>query len=166
MGRVTRHAWSVHGRDLSRDPNLDRAARDKLSGRAEGGVRHPGDENTVEYILAEISLIVPLAIGYYAIRAVAAPLVGAEERGELDTILALPLSRRVLVAGSCVVAAITSAAILALIGVMTFLAGTQGPLPRHTSRSGWLPAGPRAFGRSRCLPAAWQPSLQGRCIAP
>ena len=48
--------------------------------------------NTVEgYIHAELfSLIVPLAIAYYAMRAVATPIVGAEERGHLDTILALP----------------------------------------------------------------------------
>jgi ABC-2 type transport system permease protein len=81
--------------------------------------------NTVEgYIHAELfSLIVPLAIGYYAVRAVATPIVGAEERGHLDTILALPLPRTALVAGSYVVAALSSAAILALLGVSTFLAG-------------------------------------------
>lgn len=50
------------------------------------------------------SLIVPLAIGYFAIRAVAGPIVGAEERGDLDTILTLPLSRAVLMVGSYVVA--------------------------------------------------------------
>lgn len=81
--------------------------------------------NTVEgYIHAELfSLIVPLAIGYYAIRAVATPIVGAEERGHLDTILSLPLPRSVLVAGSCVVAALSSAAILALLGFATFVVG-------------------------------------------
>ncbi len=81
--------------------------------------------NTVEgYVHAEMfSLIVPLAIGYFAIRAVAGAIVGAEERGNLDTILALPLSREVLLIGSYVVAATASMVILGLTGVMTFIAG-------------------------------------------
>jgi ABC-2 type transport system permease protein len=81
--------------------------------------------NTVEgYVHAEMfSLIVPLAVGYYAVRTVAAPAVGAEERGHLETILALPISRSALMLGSYIVAAATTAAMLALIGVMTFLGG-------------------------------------------
>ncbi len=81
--------------------------------------------NTVEgYVHAEMfSLIVPLAIGYFAIRAVAGAIVGAEERGDLDTILALPLSRGVLLIGSYLVAAIASVVILGLTGVLTFIAG-------------------------------------------
>ena len=81
--------------------------------------------NTVEgYVHAEMfSLIVPLAIGYFAIRAVAGPIVGAEERGDLDTILTLPLSRSVLVVGSFIVAAVVSVTILAITGAMTFIAG-------------------------------------------
>ena len=57
--------------------------------------------NTVEgYIHAEMfSLIVPLAMSYFAIRAVTGTTVGAEERGYLDTILALPVSRTVLMVG-------------------------------------------------------------------
>ena len=84
-----------------------------------------GALNTVEgYVHAELfSLIVPLAIGYYAVRVLAASIVGAEERGHLDTILSLPLPRTVLVAGSCVVAAVSSAAILGLLGVATFVVG-------------------------------------------
>jgi len=81
--------------------------------------------NTVEgYVHAEMfSLIVPLAIGYFAIRAVAGAIVGAEERGHLDTILTLPLSRGVLVLGVYVVAALVSFAILGLTGALTFIAG-------------------------------------------
>lgn len=84
-----------------------------------------GTMNTVEgYIHAEMfSLIVPLAIGFFAIRAVSAPTVGAEERGSLDTILSLPLSRSVLIVGSYLVAALISLAVLTVIGVMTFLGG-------------------------------------------
>ncbi len=81
--------------------------------------------NTVEgYVHAEMfSLIVPLAIGYFAIRAVAGPIVGAEERGDLDTILTLPLSRSVLTVGHSIVAAVVSVTILAITGAMTFIAG-------------------------------------------
>ena len=50
------------------------------------------------YVDAEmLSLIVPLALAFFAVRCVAAPTVGAEERGHLDALLALPLPRRVLV---------------------------------------------------------------------
>jgi ABC-2 type transport system permease protein len=85
-----------------------------------------GAMNTVEgYIHAEMfSLIVPLAIGYFAIRAVAGPIVGAEERGHLDTVLALPVSRTVLITGTYLAAGLIAAAIMILTGVMTFVAGS------------------------------------------
>ncbi|HET9102542.1 MAG TPA: ABC transporter permease subunit [Solirubrobacteraceae bacterium] len=81
--------------------------------------------STVEgYVHAELfSLIVPLGIAYFAVRAVTTPIVGAEERGQLDTILSLPLRRTVLMAGACIVAALSSAAILALLGIATFVVG-------------------------------------------
>ena len=81
--------------------------------------------NTVEgYIHAEMfSLILPLAMGYFAIRVVTGATVGAEERGYLDTTLALPVTRTVLLAGSYVVAAVACAAIMALTGAMTFIVG-------------------------------------------
>jgi beta-exotoxin I transport system permease protein len=81
--------------------------------------------NTIEgYIHAEMfSLIVPLAIAFFAIRAVAGAVVSTEEDGRLDTILALPLSRTVLLVGSYLVAVLVSAAILAALGAMTFIAG-------------------------------------------
>jgi len=81
--------------------------------------------NTVEgYIQAEMfSLIVPLAIGYFTIRAITGPTVAAEERGHLDTILSLPISRSVLMAGSYLVAAVTAAAVMVLTGLMTFVVG-------------------------------------------
>ncbi|MGZ6638635.1 MAG: hypothetical protein ACXVH3_32780 [Solirubrobacteraceae bacterium] len=69
------------------------------------------------------SLIVPLAMGYSAIRALAAPIVGAEQSGHLDTILALPISRRVLLVGSYPVAALVALAIMAVVGLLTFIAG-------------------------------------------
>jgi ABC-2 type transport system permease protein len=81
--------------------------------------------NTVEgYIHAEMfSLIVPLALGYFAIRAIVDGTVGAEDRGELDTTLSLPVSRSVLLAASYLVVALVCAAIMAVTGVMTFAAG-------------------------------------------
>jgi ABC-2 type transport system permease protein len=64
--------------------------------------------DTVEgYVHAEMfSLIVPLAVGVFAIRVVAGTVVGAEERGQLDTILALPVPRWVLLAGAYSIAAL------------------------------------------------------------
>lgn len=82
--------------------------------------------NSVEkYVDAEmLSLIVPLAVAFFAVRCVTNALVGAEERGHLDTLLALPLSRRVLVGGTFIVAGISVAAILAVIWGLTWLTGT------------------------------------------
>ena len=62
-------------------------------------------------------------MGYSAIRALAAPIVGAEQSGHLDTILALPISRRVLLVGSYPVAALVALAIMAVGGLLTFIAG-------------------------------------------
>jgi beta-exotoxin I transport system permease protein len=55
---------------------------------------------TVEqYLHAEmLSLIVPLAVGYLAVRSVASGLSGASESGRLDVLLSAPVSRRRLVA--------------------------------------------------------------------
>jgi ABC-2 type transport system permease protein len=85
-----------------------------------------GAMDTVEgYLHAEMfSLIVPLAIAFFAIRAVANPIVGAEERGHLDITLTLPISRAVLIGGAYIVAALDSAAIMLITGAITFIAGT------------------------------------------
>jgi ABC-2 type transport system permease protein len=82
--------------------------------------------NTVEkYIDAEmLSIIVPLAIAFFAVGCATRPTVGAEERGHLDTLLSLPLSRGVVVAGSFAVTATVVAAILAVMCAMTWVAGT------------------------------------------
>lgn len=80
--------------------------------------------NTVEaYLDAEMfSLIVPLAIAFFAVRSIARELAVAEERGYLDTTLAAPLSRRNLVAGSFAVTALASAAVLAAVLGLTAIA--------------------------------------------
>ena len=82
--------------------------------------------NTVEkYIDAEmLSIIVPLALAFFAVRCATRATVGAEERGHLDTLLSLPLTRRVVVAGSFAVTAVVVAAILAVMCAMTWIAGT------------------------------------------
>jgi len=83
------------------------------------------DLNTVEkYVDAEmLSLIVPLAIAFFAVRCATRAIVGAEENGHLDSLLSLPLSRRVLVAGSYIVTALLVAVILSVMWVLTMLTG-------------------------------------------
>lgn len=82
--------------------------------------------DTVEkYVDAEmLSLIAPLALAFFAVRCVTRAVVGAEEQGHLDSLLALPLSRRVLAASSFISTGIVLAAILAVIWGMTWAAGT------------------------------------------
>lgn len=104
--------------------------------------------DTVEgYVHTEMfSLLVPLAAGIFAMRSVARPLFGAEERGELDMILALPLSRRTLAAGAWLVTAVALAAVLLLMVGLTFaggrLAGTGISAPNLLAAAAgtWAPA--------------------------
>ena len=79
---------------------------------------------TVEaYIDAEMmSLIVPLAAAFLAVRIVTRAIAGAEEQRYLDTLLAAPLTRQTLVAGAFIVAAIVVAVVLAVTTLMTWLA--------------------------------------------
>lgn len=66
-----------------------------------------GELTSVEqYLNAEmLGLIVPLAVAYLAVRAVASGLSGAAESGRLDVLLSAPVSRRRLVAASFLAAA-------------------------------------------------------------
>jgi ABC-2 type transport system permease protein len=77
--------------------------------------------STVEqYLHAEmLSLIVPLAIGYLALRSVSSALSGAAESGRLDVLMSAPVSRRILVAAGFAAAAIEVAAVLALALALT-----------------------------------------------
>jgi ABC-2 type transport system permease protein len=81
--------------------------------------------NSVEkYVDAEmLSLIVPLALAFFAVRCATRVIVGWEERGHLDALLSLPLSRRVLVVGSYIVTAVMVAGILAVEWAMTWITG-------------------------------------------
>jgi ABC-2 type transport system permease protein len=73
-----------------------------------------------EYLHAEmLSLIVPLALGYLAVRSVASGLSGAAESGRLDVLLSAPVSRRVLVGAGFAAAAIELAGVLALALLVT-----------------------------------------------
>ncbi len=80
---------------------------------------------TVEqYLDAEmLSLIVPLAIGYLAVRSVASGLSGAAESGRLDVLLSAPVSRRRLVACGFAATAIELAAVL-LAGLLITVLGS------------------------------------------
>jgi ABC-2 type transport system permease protein len=82
--------------------------------------------DTVErYVDAEmLSLIVPLALAFFAVRCATRATVGAEERGYLDTLLSAPVSRQVLVAASLVVTGLVLAAILGVMWALTWVAGT------------------------------------------
>jgi ABC-2 type transport system permease protein len=76
--------------------------------------------NVEAYLHAEMfSLLVPVAVAYFAMRCVSAAITGAEERGHLDTLLATPVARRTLVASAFATTAITAAAVLLVAGVLT-----------------------------------------------
>jgi len=79
--------------------------------------------STVEqYLHAEmLSLIVPLAVGYLAVRSLASGLSGAAESGRLDVLLSAPVSRRRVVTASFYAAAVELAAVLAVSLALTLL---------------------------------------------
>jgi ABC-2 type transport system permease protein len=118
--------------------------------------------STVEgYVHAEMfSLIVPLAIGYLAIRGMASAIADAEEPGHLDTVLTLPISRSVLMAGAYVVTAAITAVIMALTGLMTFIAGRVAGT--HIS-AGLVAAGVTGCGRWRCSSPVQPRSVAAAC---
>lgn len=82
-----------------------------------------GELTSVEqYLQAEmLSLIVPLALGYLAVRAVASGLSGAAENGRLDVLLSAPVSRVRLAGASFAATAVELAAVLVLTALLTGL---------------------------------------------
>jgi len=80
-----------------------------------------GELSSVEqYLHAEmLSLIVPLALGYLAVRAVASGLSGAAESGRLDVLLSAPVSRTRVVAAGFLATGIELAAVLAITIALT-----------------------------------------------
>jgi ABC-2 type transport system permease protein len=75
-----------------------------------------------QYLNAEmLSLIVPLAVGYLAVRSVASGLSGAAESGRLDVMLSAPVSRRRLVASGFAATAVELVAVLLVSALITML---------------------------------------------
>jgi ABC-2 type transport system permease protein len=78
--------------------------------------------NVEQYLQAEmLSLIVPLAMGYLAVRAIASGLTGAAESGRLDALLSAPVSRSRLVVAGFLATAVELAAVLLVTGLLTGL---------------------------------------------
>lgn len=69
------------------------------------------------------SLIVPLAIGFFAIRVASRPIAGYEDRRWLDVVLAAPVRRRALAGGAFAAAAVASFAVLFVMTVLIWIAG-------------------------------------------
>ncbi len=82
-----------------------------------------GELATVEqYLHGEmLSLIVPLAVGYLAARAVAADLGGAAESGRLEVVLSAPVGRATICLAAFLASAIEVAAVLALTLALSLL---------------------------------------------
>lgn len=81
-------------------------------------------DSVEKYVDAEmLSVIVPFALAFFAIRCAIGATVTAEERGHLDTLLALPVSRKVLVASSFAVTGLALAGILVVIWAITWAVG-------------------------------------------
>lgn len=78
--------------------------------------------NVEQYLQAEmLSLIVPLAMGYLAVRAIASGLTGAAESGRLDVLLSAPVSRSRLVVAGFLATAVELAIVLLVTGLLTGL---------------------------------------------
>lgn len=106
-------------------PSIEDSVGQALEGYPEGVKEAFGitDLNTVEAFLeAEMfSFILPLAITFLAVRLVAGLMSAAEEQHHLDTLLAAPVPRRVLAAGTLGVAALVVAAVLLVVGLLTWI---------------------------------------------
>lgn len=80
-------------------------------------------DSAAAYLDAEMfSLIVPLAIGVFAVRLVAGAITAAEERGQLDVLLSAPVTRTQVLSGVLLAAAWLSAGVLAITGALAWLA--------------------------------------------
>ena len=100
-----------------------------------------------EYLHAEmLSLILPLALGYLAARALSSGLAGAAESGRLEVLLSAPASRRRLVAASFLATAVELAAVLVVVGALTGLGSLLA--------GAGLQAGPASAGFANLWPLA------------
>lgn len=108
-----------------------------------------GELSTVqEYLHVEmLSLIVPLAVGYLAVRAVSNALSGAAESGRLDVLLSAPVSRRAVVAAGFLATAVELLVVLvvALLLAMFGSALAGAGLPFSAALAGFLNVWPLAL---------------------
>jgi len=103
--------------------------------------------NVEQYLHAEmLSLIVPLAVGYLAVRAVASGLAGAAETGRLDVLLSAPVSRRRLCAAGFLASAVEVIEVVALTAALALLGSVLA--------GAGLRAGPACAGFASVLPLA------------
>lgn len=107
-------------------PSISASLDKAMEGYPEGLKQAFGisDLGSVEaYLHAEMfSFVIPLAVAYFAMRFVAQQIVGAEERGHLDTLLAAPVSRRTLVGAALATVAVAVASVLAATGALALIA--------------------------------------------
>lgn len=104
--------------------------------------------SVAQYLHAEmLSLIVPLAIGYLAVRSVASGLSGASESGRLDVLLSAPLSRVRLVAAVVCASALEVLGVLAVALALTMIgsAASGAGLPFRAAAEGYLAVWPLAL---------------------
>jgi ABC-2 type transport system permease protein len=104
--------------------------------------------SAAQYLHAEmLSLIVPLAVGYLAVRAMASALSGAAESGRLDVLLSAPASRARIVTGGFLATAAEVACVLlislALSMLGSLLAGAG--LPFDAAAAGFANVWPLAM---------------------
>ena len=81
-------------------------------------------DSPAQFVNGEMfTLIVPIAIGLFAVRAASRAIAGYEERHWLDIVLSTPVRRRTLLAGAFTASAIMSAAIMIVTGAIIWIAG-------------------------------------------
>jgi ABC-2 type transport system permease protein len=101
-----------------------------------------------QYLQAEmLSLIVPLAMGYLAVRAISSGLAGAAESGRLEVLLSAPVSRARLVAAGFAATAVELAIVLALTVILTCLGSlaADAHLPLGSALAGYANVWPPAL---------------------
>jgi ABC-2 type transport system permease protein len=142
--RDHRRAWLTWGGPLGAMSALMAALWPSVEGALDDALENYPDAlkeafniraiTTVEaYIDAEMmSLIVPLALAFLAVRVVTRAIASAEEQRYLDTLLAAPVARPTLVAAAMVVAAAVVAVVLTVTTLVTWvvavLVGTDASL--------------------------------------